>query len=46
VKTDLAKRELLAQAVDGRLKGYVAVPAAEFRRRVRSSNELADASHI
>jgi hypothetical protein len=28
-----AKHDLLAQAVDGRLKGYVALPSAEFERR-------------
>lgn len=32
-KADAAKRDLIAQAVDGRLKGYVALPLEEFRKR-------------
>ncbi len=32
-KADAAKRDLLAQAVDGRLKGYVALRLEEFRKR-------------
>jgi hypothetical protein len=33
VKADAAKRDLIAQAVDGRLKGYIAVSADEVRKR-------------
>ena len=32
-KMDDAKHDLLAQAVDGRLKGYVAVPFDAFKKR-------------
>ncbi len=32
-KADAAKRDLIAQAVDGRLKGYVALPLEAFRKR-------------
>ncbi len=42
VKADAAKRDLIGQAVDGRLKGYVAVPPHEVRKR-RTSEAL---SHV
>jgi hypothetical protein len=32
-KADAAKRDLVAQACDGRLKGYITLPLPEFRKR-------------
>ena len=45
LKSDAAKRELLRQAVDGRLKGYAAVLAADLRQR-RELAESEAVSHV
>ncbi len=50
-KAEAAKRDLVAQACDGRLKGYIALPLEDFKKRkaqimaLQASGEYEAGSH-